>query len=156
MFPLRPRLAIAGVVAAAIVAVPAVALASGPGSSAGKPTATQTSAVGPGKPGAGTSRPKVPAPGGFSKSAAAQAVPEPRVYGLAAVTALAARLHVSSSVAGPAFKQIGALLAETGRVDTASPAFAAIAHQLGVSPAQLAAAWNAVEQGGASQGGTGA
>jgi hypothetical protein len=48
------------------------------------------------------------------------------------------------------------LLAETGRVDTASPAFAAIAHQLGVSPAQLAAAWNAVEQGGASQGGTGA
>jgi hypothetical protein len=71
------------------------------------------------------------------------------VNGPAAVSALAARLHLSALTAGRTFKEIGGLLAATGRVDTASAAFAAIAREIGVSPAQLAAAWNAVEQTGA-------
>jgi hypothetical protein len=64
----------------------------------------------------------------------------------AAVRALATRLGVAVSAAGRAFKQIGALSSKNG-VDPASPAFAAIAHDLGVSPAQLAAAWDAVKPG---------
>jgi hypothetical protein len=40
-------------------------------------------------------------------------------------------------------------MAANGRVDTGSTAFAAIAHEIGVTPAQLAAAWNAVEGTGA-------
>ena len=144
MLALRYRLALAGIITAAAVAIPVAAFASGSGSPAGKPTTAQASAPHAGKP-AGTPYQLNPAAGRVSKSAAAQSVPRPRVYGTAAVSALAARLHVSPSAAGPAFKQIGALLAETGRVDTSSPAFAAIAHELGVSAAQLAAAWNAVE-----------
>jgi hypothetical protein len=63
----------------------------------------------------------------------------------AAVRALATRLGVSTSAAGRAFKQIGALSSKNG-VDPASSAVAAIAHDLGVSPARLAAAWDAVKQ----------
>ena len=127
MLVLRHRLAMAGVITAAVIAIPAAAMASGSGSPSGKPAPPSASAA------------------IASKSAAAQTVPQPPVYGPAAVSALATRLHVNSNAAGRAFKEIGALLAETGRVDTASPAFAAIAREIGVSPAQLATAWNAVE-----------
>jgi hypothetical protein len=74
-----------------------------------------------------------------SKSAAArpQAVP-------VAVRALASRLGVSTSAAGRALKQIAVLSSRNGGVDPASSAFAAIARDLGVSPARLAAAWDAV------------
>ena len=44
MLALHHRLAIAGVVTATAIAVPAVALASGPGSPSGKPTPPQASA----------------------------------------------------------------------------------------------------------------
>jgi hypothetical protein len=63
----------------------------------------------------------------------------------AAARALATRLGVSTSAAGRALKQIAGLSSKN-RVDPASSAFAAIAHDLGVSPAQLAAAWDAVKQ----------
>jgi len=61
------------------------------------------------------------------------------------VRAFATRLGVSTSAGGRAFKQVAALSSKNGRVDPASPAFAAIARDLGVSPARLAAAWNAVK-----------
>jgi hypothetical protein len=63
----------------------------------------------------------------------------------AAARALATRLGVSTSATGRALKQIAGLSSKN-RVDPASSAFAAIAHDLGVSPAQLAAAWDAVKQ----------
>jgi hypothetical protein len=92
-----------------------------------------------------TSPPGQPAPpqapaGSAKKTVAArpQAIP-------VAVRVLASRLRVSTNSAGRAFKQIAALSGKNGRVGPASPAFAAIAHDLGVSPAQLAAAWDAVK-----------
>jgi len=137
----RYRLAIAGVITAAAVAVPAVALASGPASPAGKPG-------GPASASAGAR--KSPPPRGSdlvnSKSSAARELPQLKATGPAAVNALGARLHIGADAAGLAFKEAGALFVEdNGRVNTASPAFAAIAHQIGVSPGQLASAWNAVE-----------
>jgi hypothetical protein len=68
----------------------------------------------------------------------------------AAARALATRLGVSTSAAGRALKQIAGLSSKN-RVDPASSAFAAIAHDIGVSPAQLAAAWDAVRQSVAGQ-----
>ncbi len=62
----------------------------------------------------------------------------------AAARALAARLGVSPGAAGRAFKEITALSSENGGVNPASSAFVAIARDLGVSPARLAAAWDAV------------
>jgi hypothetical protein len=62
----------------------------------------------------------------------------------AAVRAFAARLGIGTGAAARAVKQILAL-SRNGAVDRASPAFAAIAHGLGVSPAQLTAAWDAVK-----------
>jgi hypothetical protein len=61
------------------------------------------------------------------------------------VAALATQLGVSHGAAQHAFNQLDALNA-TGGMDPASPAFAAIARDLGVSPAQLAAALPAVKQ----------
>jgi hypothetical protein len=122
MLGLHHRLAIAGVVIATAVAVPAAALASGSGSPSGKPVPPQASAA------------------SASKSAAARSQTVP-----AAVTAFATRLGVSASAAGRALKHIAALSSKNG-ADLAIPAFAAIAHDLGVSPAQLAAAWDAVRQ----------
>jgi hypothetical protein len=74
-----------------------------------------------------------------SKSAAArfQTVP-------AAVRGLATRLGVSTSAAGRALKQIAVLSNKNGGAGPAGAAFAAIARDLGVSPAQLAAARDAV------------
>jgi hypothetical protein len=136
MSVLRHRLTIAGVITAAAIAIPAAALASGPGAPSGKPAPPQAAAPSAGKSAA-------PAPSqapAASKSAAAQS--QPNVP--AAVKALATRLGVSTDAAGRAFKQISGLINQNGRIDPASPAFAAIARGLGVSPAQLAAAWNAV------------
>jgi hypothetical protein len=61
----------------------------------------------------------------------------------APVRAFAARLGVSANAAGPAFKDLTAL-SGNGSVDPGGAAFAAIARDLGVRPARLAAAWAAV------------
>src|SRR5260370_25482058 len=75
-----------------------------------------------------------------------QVIKRPSLTGPPApVRAFATRLGVSTSAAGRAVKQMAGLSSKNG-VDPASPAFAAIAHDLGVSPAQLAAAWDAVKQ----------
>ena len=60
-------------------------------------------------------------------------------------TALASQLGVSDSAAQRALNEINALSDRNG-VDPASPAFAAIAHQLGVTPGRLAAALDAAKQ----------
>ncbi len=65
--------------------------------------------------------------------------------GPSAVAALAARLGVSTSAARHALQQVGALSGKDG-VDPASTAFAAIAHQLGVSPTRLAGALDGVKK----------
>ena len=65
--------------------------------------------------------------------------------GPAAVAALAGRLEVSHGAARHALQQISALSGQDG-VDPTSPAFAAIAHGLGVHPTQLAAALDAVKE----------
>ena len=75
-----------------------------------------------------------------SKSAAARSQTVPT-----AVRALATRLGVSTSAAGRAFKQMAALSNTSGAAGPGSTAFAAIARDLGVSPARLAAAWDAVK-----------
>lgn len=117
------RLAGTGVIAAAVIAVPAAALVSGSGSPSGKPAP-----------------PQAPAACATKSPSQSQAVP-------AVVRAFATRLGVSTSAAAPAFKQLAALSSKNGAVGPASPAVAAIARNLGVSPAQLAAAWDAVKQG---------
>jgi hypothetical protein len=61
------------------------------------------------------------------------------------VAALATQLGVSTAAANSALEQIGAL-SRTQGVDPASAAFAAIAHQLGVSPTRLAAGLPLVKQ----------
>jgi hypothetical protein len=193
------RLAIAGVITAAAIAVPTAALASGSGSPSGNPAppracaasackskASHAAAI---KSAARSQLAALAASAGISVSrlqagllagkraggnpaasiaafaastgvshATAQRVVY-TVFGTkviksvtvpAAVRALATRLGVSTSAAGRAFKQIGALSSKNG-VDPASPAFAAIAHDLGVSPARLAAAWDAVKPSVASK-----
>ena len=65
--------------------------------------------------------------------------------GPAAVSTLATRLGVSTGAAERALQQIGAL-SRQGGVDSTGPAFAAIAHDLGVSPARLAAAMDGLKQ----------
>jgi hypothetical protein len=151
MFIQRHRVAAAGVIAAAVIAVPAAALAAGTGSPAAKPSPTSGTASG--QP---ASKPAPPAtqPGPVSSqeaaarasksAAAAAAASQQGPNGLAAVNALAARLHVSTDAAGPAFKEITALIGQAGHLDPASAAFAAIARSLGVSTAQLSAAWDAI------------
>jgi len=88
----------------------------------------------------------VPPAAAASKAAAAAGKPDTP----APIREFAARLGVTAAAAGPAFKQVAGL-AQNGGADPSSPAFAAIARQLGVSPAQLAAAWAAVSQGVAGQ-----
>jgi hypothetical protein len=65
--------------------------------------------------------------------------------GPAAAAVLASRLGVGTGAARRALQQIGALSRQRG-VDPTGPAFAAIAHDLGVSPAQLAAVLGGVKQ----------
>jgi hypothetical protein len=139
MLVLRRRLAIAGVITATAIAVPAAALASSPGSPSGKPAPPQASAASASKSAAAPSASNSGAAPSQVKQAQPDSPPAP-------VEAFATRLGVSTTAAGRAFKQIAGL-SSNGSVDPASPAFAAIAHELGVSPAQLAAAWDAVNQG---------
>jgi hypothetical protein len=70
--------------------------------------------------------------------------------GPSAVAALVARLGVSTGAARHALQQIGALSGKNG-VDPASPAFAAIAHDLGVSPARLSGALDGVKESAAGR-----
>jgi hypothetical protein len=145
MLVLRHRLAIAGVIAAAAIAVPVAALAAGSGSPPGKPPPPAAAPAASKSPPPGNPAP--PQGAAASKEAEAskeavaaqQGVPAP-------VQAFAARLGVGIDAAGPAFKEVAGLAGPDGRVDTGSQAFAAIASELGVSPARLAAAWAAVSQ----------
>jgi hypothetical protein len=199
MLILRHRLVIAGVITVTALAVPAAALASGSGSSPGKPGAAQACAASACKPtvghpvpaksavpsqlaalaaAAGISPDRLQAgltaakraggntPAGIAAFATSAGVPQATaqrivqaVFGTAAdhgttgqaafAAALASRLGVSTSAAQRALNQLGAL--GRGGVDPASPAFAAIARDLGVRPAQLAAALDAAKQSLAGQ-----
>ena len=129
------RLAVAAVIAATAIALPAAALASVSGTSSGKPAPSAAAT----KPAAASGS------AAASKSAARQSGALRSVTMPAMVAALATQLGVSHSAAQRVFNQLDAL-SGTGGVDAASPAFAAIAHDLGVSPAQLAAALGAAKQ----------
>ena len=123
------RLAVAGVIAATMIAVPAAALASDSGTPSGKPppsaAASESAAA--------------------SKAAARQSGALDRVTERAMVSALATQLGVSHSAAQHALNRLDALSGRGG-VDPASPAFAAIARDLGVSATRLAAALDAAKQ----------
>lgn len=187
------RIAVAGVLTAAAVAVPVAAFASGPGSPATKsahsPATLKTeSASGAAKSAAasqlsaalassaGISESRLDAglaaakrAGGsnaagitaFARAAGVSHATAQRIVyavfgkqgkhvdnslsGPSAVAALAAQLDVSTSAARHALQQIGALSGKDG-VDPASTAFAAIAHELGVSPTRLAGALDGVKE----------
>jgi hypothetical protein len=70
--------------------------------------------------------------------------------GPSAVAALAARLGVSAGAARHALQRIGALSGKDG-IDPASSSFAAIAHDLGVSPARLAGALGRIKESAAGR-----
>jgi hypothetical protein len=72
------------------------------------------------------------------------------ITGPSAAAALAARLGVDTARAQSALQKIAALSGKTG-VDPASAAFAAIAHDLGVTPARLASALDDVKRAVAGQ-----
>ena len=140
------RFVAAGVAAAALIAVPAAAFASG-STSSGKPGPSATassSAPAVKSPAPNTSLPASKSPGpnpsaaAAMKAAARQSGTLERQAEQAMATALASQLGVSDSAAQRAMNQISALSDRNG-VDPASAAFAAIAHQLGVTPARLAA-----------------
>ena len=143
------RLAVAGVIAAAVIALPAAALASASSPSSGKPapSATASKSVPAGKsPGTAD---KSPTPNSSAaaamKAAARQSGAGEQQAMSAMVASLASQLGVSHAAAQRAFSQIDALGNRNG-VDPASPAFAAIAHGLGVTPTRLAAALDAAKQ----------
>jgi hypothetical protein len=159
MLVLRHRLAIAGVIAAAAIAVPVAALASAPGSPPTKPGPPAAAAPSAGK----TPPPGAQAPpdgaAAASKKAAAASQPDVAAPGAsktpppgkqadlpAPVAAFIARLGVGTDAGGRAFKEVYGLVKQGGTADPASPAFAAIAREAGVSPDRLAAAWNSVSQ----------
>jgi hypothetical protein len=73
------------------------------------------------------------------------AQPSPNLTSPSVVAILATQLGVSTAAAQGALEQLGALSRAQG-IDPSSAAFAAIAHNLGVSPAQLAAALPLVKQ----------
>jgi hypothetical protein len=141
------RVAVAGVIAAAVIALPAAALASASSPPPGKPapSATASKSVPAGKsPGAAD---KSPAPNSSAaaamKAAARQSGAGDQQAMSAMVASLASQLGVSHAAAQSAFSQIE----ELGRegIDSTSPAFAAIAHGLGVTPTRLAAALDAAK-----------
>src|SRR5215469_10071976 len=199
MWAQNRRLAIAGVVTAAVIAVPTAALASGSGSPPGKPAPPQACATSACKAKVGHpvgSKSAVPsqlaalaasagistdrlqaglvaakraggntaagiaafaASAGVSQATAQRIVDA--VFGTQAdqgktggpasappaiAPALARQLGVSASAAQRAVNQLQAL--GRGGIDPASRAFAAIARDLGVSTARLAAALGAVKQ----------
>jgi hypothetical protein len=82
---------------------------------------------------------------GSQRKAAASSMTGP-----SAAAALAAGLGVTASAAQHALQRLSELSGPDG-VDPASTAFAAIAHQLGVSPARLAAALGEVKKSVAGQ-----
>jgi hypothetical protein len=141
------RLVAAGVIAAAVIALPAAAFAAGSGAPSGKPAPSAAASK-------STLAAKSPAPAGKSaapdpsaaamKAAARQSGTLERQAEQAMVAALASQLGVSHSAAQSAMNQLAALSREG--VDPASPAFAAIAHGLGVTPTRLAAALDAAKQ----------
>jgi hypothetical protein len=140
------RLAVAGIAAAVLIALPAAAFASG-STSSGKPgpSATASSSAQPSKsPAAGTS-PLPNSSAAAMKAAARASRAHDSGTAPSMVAALATQLGVSHSAAQRAMNEIDALSGRNG-VDPASPAFAAIAHQLGVTPARLAAALVAAKQ----------
>jgi hypothetical protein len=146
------RLAAAVVIVAALIALPAAAFASGSTSGKPGPSATASSSAPAVKsPAPNTSAPASKSPGpnpsaaAAIKAAARQSGTLERQAAQAMATALASQLGVSHSAAQRAMNQINALSDRNG-VDPASPAFAAIAHQLGVTPARLAAALDAAKQ----------
>ena len=138
------RLAVAVVIAATAIAVPTAALASDSGTSSGKPApsaaATKSAAA---SASAASKSAAASGSAAASKFAARQSGVLRSVTMPAMVTALATQLGVSHSAAQRAFNQLDAL---SGGVDSASPAFAAIARDLGVSPAQLTAALGVAKQ----------
>jgi|SRR5215475_8495043 len=139
--PIR-RVLVAGVVAAA-VAVPAAAFASGSGSPSGKPSPS-ASVGGPAKSPSAAN--KVPGRGSkLAAKSAASGKSVPSFTSPTAVAALASQLGISSSAALHTLQQVVALSGPDG-LDSTDPAFAAIAHGLGVSPARLAAALAGVKQ----------
>jgi hypothetical protein len=142
------RLAVAGVIAATVIALPAAAFASGSSTPSGKPapSATASKSVPAGKsPGAAGKSPAPNASAAAMKAADRQSGAGEQQAAQAMVAALASRLGVSRTAAQRAFSQIDALSARNG-VDPASPAFAAIARELGVTPTRLAAALDAAKQ----------
>ncbi len=137
------RVAVAGVLAAAAVAIPVAALALGsdsPGAKTPHPSTTLEAK----RAKAEAARQAHSSTTLKAKSAEAGAANQ-SLTGPAAVAVLAARLGVSTSAARHALQQVGALNGREG-VDPAGAAFAAIAHQLGVSPRQLSGALGAVKQ----------
>lgn len=142
------RLAVTGVIAAAVIALPAAALASASSPSSGKPAPSATASKSVPAGGSAGAAGKSPAPDSSAaamKAAARQSGAGEQQAMSAMVASLAARLGVSHAAAQRAFSQIDALSNRNG-VDPASPAFAAIAHGLGVTPARLAAALDAAKQ----------
>jgi hypothetical protein len=139
------RLAFAAVTAAMAIAVPTAALASGSSTSPGKPGPSAA----PAKP-AAASKPAASRSGAATgsaaaiKSAARQSAASGSVRMSAMVATLATRLGVSHSAAQRALNQVEALGREG--IEAASPAFAAFAHDLGVSSAQLSDALRAAKQ----------
>jgi hypothetical protein len=137
MLVLRHRLAIAGVIAAAAIAVPVAAFATGTGSPPTKSAPSTTAPAAAKSPPPGNPAPPAGAAASKDAKAGQQEVPAP-------VQAFAARLGVGPDAAGPALKEVAQLAGQNGGLNQASPAFIAIARHLGVSPASLAAAWDAV------------
>ena len=154
------RVVVAGIAAAAAVALPAAALASSSGSPSAKPSPAATKSAATASKSAATSEPPVaPSAAAAKKSAAAAGKSagagsgtsvDRSLTGPVAVAALANQLGVSRGAARRALQQIIALNRQGG-VDPTGPAFAAIAHDLGVSPAQLGAALGAVKRSAAGR-----
>jgi hypothetical protein len=136
------RLALAAVTAATAIAVPTAALASGSSTSPGKPAPSAAAATS-----AAASKPAASKSGAAGGSAAAikSAARQSAASTMSAmVAALATRLGVSHSAAQRVLNQVVSLGREG--IDPAGPGFAAIAHDLGVSPAQLSDALRAAKQ----------
>ena len=139
------RLVVAAVIAATAIAVPTAALASASSASSGKPAPSAAATKSAASKSAASKSAAAGGSAAASKSAARQSGALRSVTEPAMVAALASQLGVSHSAAQRAFSQLDAL-SGTGGVDSASPAFAAIAHDLGVNPARLAAALGAAKQ----------
>jgi hypothetical protein len=147
------RLAAAAVLTATAIALPVAGLAAISPSGKPAPPASTNSAAAAAKSAAAGSEPSADVPAAeaskfaaaASNSAAAGSGKRVSPTVPAAVRAFATRLGVNTGAAGPALKQVVALTTNNA-ADPASSAFAEVAHQLGVSPARLAAAWDAVKQ----------